>query len=128
MIPSESFQEVGQTMLTKSHSFTYYTFEYNVLEKQLIFLEKELSMVNTETNELNDIIRDLITKYNLNSRFSFFLSNLSGKSIFQIKKMITNFKTQLQNKEREKTMLLLDIETTKKQIIICNTNIKELYN
>lgn len=128
MIPSESFQEAGQTMLTKSHSFTYYTFEYNVLEKQLIFLEKELSMVNTETNELNDIIRDLITKYNLNSRFSFFLSNLSGKSIFQIKKMITNFKTQLQNKEREKKILLLDIETTKKQIIICNTNIKELYN
>jgi hypothetical protein len=31
--------------------------------------------------------------------------------------MITNFKKQLQNKEREKKMLLLDIETTKNQPI-----------
>ena len=83
---------------------------------------------HTEINELNDIINDLIKKHKLNSKFSFFFANFNGKSMFQIKKTVIKFKTQLQNKEREKKMLQVDIETTENLIIICNKKLKDLYN
>jgi hypothetical protein len=125
-ISSQSFSQCGQELFDKGQTFAYIKFQKQKLNNQLACLLNDLYIVNAEIDELSSIINNLINKYNLNSQFSIFPSSY-GITIFQIKKTINNLKKKLKNKENEKQILLLDIETTDMQIIDCNNKLKNTY-
>lgn len=131
-ISSQTFSQCGQELFDKGQAFAYTKFEKQKLNNQIAFLLNDLYIVNTEIDELSSIINDLINKYNLNSKFSsntlnFIFPSLYGNTVLQINKTVLNLKKKLKNKENEKNILLLDIETTDLQIIDCNKKLKHMY-
>jgi len=122
-ISDEAFQNCGQSIYDIDISHTYNLIEKKTLEKQYEYLMSELCLVNDEINHLKSNINDLTSKYNSTTKLTtntsnvMFLKNSSyGINFFQIKQSVKKIKEQLRNKENERNILLLDIESTEKHI------------
>ena len=104
-ISFQSFQECGQELYERNISYTYNYIEKKTFEKHHENLMNELHLVNNEINELDTNINNLTKKLNRSIYHN-----------FRTKMRINDMKQDMKNKKHEKNILLLDIETTEKQI------------
>jgi hypothetical protein len=133
-ISDESFQKCGQYIYERDISYTYCLIEKNKLEEQNAFLVSELCLVNNEINDLKININELNLKGYLNTKNLsantyniIFFKNQYSINFLKNKQSMKNMKEFLKNKENERNLLLLDSETTEKQLKRVKSKIKEYH-
>ena len=125
-IDDKVFENCGQELYDTSVQTEYQNIEQKMLLSSLHTLQSELTILNNEISELTTCLTELNSHYNLHNThitsntFSFLFTSGYNATLYQIQTKFNDTKEELDKKNREKSILLHDIDTITSQLSTFN--------
>lgn len=121
-IDIEVFENCGQELYDDSLETEYHNIEQKKLMSSLIHLQEELTIIDNDIYELTKSLTELNTNYNCHNTFTsntfsfLFITGYNG-TLYQIQNKINEIKEELNKKNRERSIILNDINIIRSQLI-----------
>ena len=125
-IDNKVFEKCGQELYDTSVQTEYHNIEQKMLLSSLHTLQSELTTLNNEISELTTCLTELKRHHNLHNNhitsntFSFLFTSGYNATLYQLQSKFNDTKEELDKKNREKSILLNDINIIMSQLSTFN--------
>ena len=124
-IDNKVFENCGQELYETSIQTEYSNIEHRMLSSSLNNLLTEVNIINNDISELTKTLSELTQKYSTHNTFtsntfSFLFSSGYNGTLYQLQNKINETKEELNKKQRERSILMIDIITITSQLTMYN--------